>query len=183
MLRPHNSPLKALSRIAGSRASNSAEVFEAGKIIELEDFTAIRGIGEFQTEHPGVFLRLLHTGRGTFIRSLCLDDGERKIAAVTKQIIDAFRLLAHETFAHGNNPAIGNGTLFGDGTRISVPPCRLEFRHHEFSTCIGFSSKHKRVFMGLLSETLQESSRGNYPFSLGLSQNRSQNREMALRLL
>ena len=67
---------------------------------------AVRGVGEFQAEHLGVGLRLLQAISGSLVARFRLDHGEREIARVAEEKIDAFRRLANEAFADRHDATV-----------------------------------------------------------------------------
>jgi hypothetical protein len=99
---------------------------------------AVGGVGELETEHLGVRLCLLHAVRGRLVGCLGFDHGERKIASVAQQVVDAPWRLANEACASRDDPAIGDGSLLGNGVRIVVPARLLEQGNDELPAGVGF---------------------------------------------
>jgi uncharacterized membrane protein YedE/YeeE len=65
------------------------DTLAAGEVIELNDFRAVGGIGEFEAEHFGILLRLLEAVVGVLVGGFGFDDGEGKIAAEEEDLVDA----------------------------------------------------------------------------------------------
>ena len=67
-------------------------------------------------------LVLLHGIGSRLVSGLRLDHGQRKIARVAQQVVDAFGRLADEALANRNHAPVSDRALFGDRMRLRPRP-------------------------------------------------------------
>src|SRR5205823_4889156 len=115
--------------------------FLAGKVIELDDALAVRGVGEFEPEHLGILFRLLQAVAGSLVSRFRLDHREGEIAGVAEQVIGSLLRPAPGFVAGDNDAAIGEIALFGDQMRFIVPAGFGQLRNDVLAASIGLIHK------------------------------------------
>src|SRR5574343_1162998 len=96
-------------------------VLGASGVINLDDATAVGGIGEFEAEDLGVFPRLLYAGFCGQAAFLCLYYSQRIVATVIEQVIGPLLLAAADFPACDDDAAVGEGALFTDAVWSGTP--------------------------------------------------------------
>src|ERR1035438_8657375 len=117
-------------------------VFVTGEEIELNDAGAVGGVGEGEAQDGSVLLGLLEAIGRVFVISFGLDHREREIPGVAEQIIGAFPWATAGGLAMGDNAAVREVTLLGDGVWIVIPAGLLEERHDELAACVSLGHGH-----------------------------------------
>src|SRR5436190_3894507 len=112
--------------------------FLAREVVKLNCFCAVRRVSELQSEHLGVLFCLLKAVCGRFVFWFRFDNRQRKIAAVSENVIDSFRRSADKTFPDGDDSPVGYRSLLSYGIRLVIPTCALKLRHDELATRIRF---------------------------------------------
>lgn len=130
--------------ISSPKVIRSGEVgnarFRLLEIVDLDDLGAVGGIGAFEVEYTRIVAGLLHGIGRAFVADLRLDHGQRKIPCKAQQIVYPLGWLADKALAYGNDAAIRDAALLGDGMRVAVPTGRLQLGHDKFSAGVGFIS-------------------------------------------
>src|SRR5574343_1114470 len=116
-------------------------------VINLDDATAVGGIGEFEAEDLGVFPRLLNAGFCGQAAFLCLYYSQRIVATVIEQVIGPLLLAAAYFPACDDDAAVGEGALFTDAMWCGTPAglnqlgcdvfaAGVCFRHRPIAHCL-----------------------------------------------
>src|SRR5260370_30295787 len=94
---------------------------KSGEVVELNYLRTVCGVREAQTEHLCVWLCLLQSVSRGLVFLFRFDHRQRKVAAVSEEIINALRRAADETFANGDDPSVRNRALLRNRIRLVVP--------------------------------------------------------------
>lgn len=107
------------------------------RVIEFDNLDAIGRIREPQPEDFGIFLGLLKPLRSVPVAGLGLNNRDREVWVIPKQIVRALLLAAASFAADEYNSAVSEGSLLVYGVRAIVPACCLQLRDDELPAGVG----------------------------------------------
>lgn len=146
---------KAFPQVVGS-GERLTVIVPPGEKIMLDGAVAVGGVRKLEAQDLGIIFCLLEAVTGLLVGGLGLDDGNGKIAAVTKKVIGAFLRAAAVLAAGKHNPTVGKSSLLADP--FVIPTRGVKFGQDVFPTRVSFGKTgHRRQGFNSIRQPLRES--------------------------
>ena len=119
---------------AGEENCSSAN----SRSIVFQECVAVRAVHEGNIERCTVIESLLHAIANAVIIVLCLDNCQRDVGLVVKDVIRALWLAACDKPASDLDPTGGEGDLLPD-LRLDIPACMIDRWSHELGADVSLT--------------------------------------------
>ena len=117
--------------------------FHAGRVVDLDDFHAVRRIGELEAECFGVVTRLLEALCGVLVARLRLNYGYGEMGSEPQDVIGALLSSAACPASDEHDSSVGEGPLFVDRVRRIVPARFPKHGDDELAAGVSFGLSHR----------------------------------------